>query len=111
MDGKDVQWGAVGMLGTLVAGLLGWRGISKVKTDNASESRQSRYEDNVHQERRELLVEVALLRTQAERMKARLVERDRTVQALLDILMEKDPDQRRHIERWLTESQLAPFED
>ncbi len=111
ISGDDLQKGVLGLLGVIITGLFTWRGVSKVKTDNARESRESRFEENQHKQFAALQDEVKRLKEQNAEipvLSRRLHDRDRTIRNLLDSL---DSEQQRNARRWAPESAFAPLDE
>jgi chromosome segregation ATPase len=111
----DVQGGLLALLGTILVGLLGWRGINKVKTDNARENRESRFEANLQDRYDAALGRISELNAalqQARDGRALLEKQARqqakSIQGLLDMLSERE---RKQVERWVRETGFAPFDD
>lgn len=100
---------------SLLAGTLGWRGISSVRHQNAKETRESRFEDNLQSRHDAALRRIDEL--QAQLLEARdgkalltrqLREQIRKTMNLLEVM---DPDERKRVERWVKDvSSFAPFD-
>lgn len=106
-----MQEGILALLGTVIVGLLGWRGASKVKHDNAQEGRQSRFADNIQTRHDAALAQIDHLKLELGKipmLERRLAERDRTIRNLLDSL---DAEQQKNARRWAPESAFAPPHD
>lgn len=95
MDFGTAQTGIVGLLGAIVAGLLGWRLHSKVKSDNARDRRESRYEDDRQRQYEAVLAKNSELRGQLEDVARRLAEAEKR---LMVVQMISDGDPARAVE-------------
>lgn len=110
-----MQGSVLGLLGLIITGLFTWRATSKVRSDNAREGRESRFEDNLQKRHDALMARNSEL--QEELRQARdgraLLERKtrdqaRKLENLLEMLGESE---RKSAERWIRESAFAPFDD
>lgn len=119
------QGGILTLLGVIVAGLLGWRGTSKVSTDNAGEGHQRRFQNSIHKERDVLAVKLdaqatkvlqlqeALIasRDETARLRRRVREQSIAIQNLLEDLLQADPGRARETGRWVRDSTFAALDD
>lgn len=117
----DLQGGLLAGLVSLVgvlATLLGLRAHSKVKTANAEESRQSRYEERrdaelaESKEKVDALQEALLLeRELSSRLRQRLSDSTVALNNSLDELRDSNPKAAQAIQRWVRDSTMAAFDD
>lgn len=115
VSGDEVQKGLLGLLGLIITGLFTWRGISRVKSDNAKDGRQSRYEDRVQDRLDSALQEIKRLSAElnlAKDGRAMLEKDQREAKRVNTILLEMlEKDQRESAQRWVKASKFADLED
>lgn len=111
----SVQAGILGLLGTIIAVLFTWRGVNKVKNDNAKANRDSRFEENLQKRYEEAMTQNSELRAELREareghtlLKRELRDQTKRVRNLLELL---EPQARQSVQRWVEESGFAPFEE
>jgi hypothetical protein len=99
MDLRDYTPQAITGLIALIAGLLGWRGVARVRTDNARDFRVSRHEDNIQKRYDDALAKNSELRDEIDTARSQLAVRERElkeargrIRALLGMLSPEDRD-------------------
>jgi predicted transcriptional regulator len=113
LESKEASNGLLYLLGLIVTGLFTWWGTNKVKNENKSGDRHSRFEQNLQarydalQERCDELVEQLQQARDGRALLARqLHEQKHRTKNLLEMLA---PEARQAVERWV-ESSFAPFD-
>lgn len=102
---------AAGLFTAAGVGLLGYRTSNKARHENASDSRESRFQDNLQKRHDAVLEQNDRLRAENGEiplLKRQLYERDRVIKNLLDSL---DAEQQKNARRWAPQSAFAPLED
>lgn len=110
-SGGAIQYGVLGILGTVIAGLLTWR----LRHDAAQDGRHSRFENNLQDRYDAALAKIEQLQTELqtaqdrrETQARRIRERDLKIRNLLLMLA---PNERESAERWMPESAFAPLQE
>lgn len=112
--GNHAQTGILALLGTIIAALFTWRGINRVKNDNARENRESRHEENIQDRLDSALHEVRRLNAElldSKDGRAVLERRFKEARRVNSILLEMlEKDRRESAERWVQASTFAPLD-